>query len=260
VSELAGKHAVVTGGGRGIGLAIATALAQAGARVSLVSRTIHELHGGGGITLTLPAQRGEVRAFCAAADVTIEDDVARAFDDCRNRNGPIEILVNNSGLADSAPLIRTGLAMWDRILATNLTGTFLCTRNAVEDMIVAKWGRILNVASTAGLAGAAYISAYCASKHGVVGFTRAIAAEFASTGITANAVCPGYTETEMMRQAIATIAKFTGISEEAARERLAQSNPGGRIATAEEVAAAAIELMSDSRNGVALVVPGNIVA
>jgi 3-hydroxybutyrate dehydrogenase len=260
VSELGGKHAVVTGGGRGIGLAIATALAHHDARVSLVSRTVHELHGGGGVFLTLPAQRGEVRAFCAAADVTIEDDVARAFDDCRNRNGPIEILVNNSGLADSAPLIRTGLAMWDRILATNLTGTFLCTRNAVEDMIVAKWGRILNVASTAGLAGAAYISAYCASKHGVVGFTRAIAAEFASTGITANAVCPGYTETEMMRQAIATITKFTGISEEAARERLAQSNPEGRIATAEEVAAAAIALMTDSRNGVALVVPGNIVA
>jgi 3-hydroxybutyrate dehydrogenase len=127
-------------------------------------------------------------------------------------------------------------------------------------MIVAKWGRVLNVASTAGLAGAPYIAAYCASKHGVVGFTRAIAAEFAALGITANAICPGYTDTEMMQQAIAKITKFTGISTEAARERLAQSNPGGRIASAHEVAAAALELMTDSRNGVALVIPGNIVA
>ncbi|MBV8375047.1 MAG: SDR family NAD(P)-dependent oxidoreductase [Candidatus Eremiobacteraeota bacterium] len=243
MSDLAGKHALVTGGRGGIGLAIATALARDGARVSVVSRSVREHE-----------------FFCASADVTREDDVARAFDECRVRNGPIEILVNSSGIADSAPLIRTGLAMWDQILATNLTGTFLCTRNAVEDMIVAKWGRILNVASTAGLAGAAYISAYCASKHGVVGFTRAIAAEFASTGITANAICPGYTETDMMREAIAKITKFTGVSEEAARERLAQSNPEGRIATAEEVAAAALGLMTDSRNGVALVVPGNIVA
>jgi 3-hydroxybutyrate dehydrogenase len=257
VSDLIGKHAIVTGGGRGIGLAIASALARQGARVSIVSRTIHELRVANRVAASAS---DDDEFFCSAADVTVEADVERSFDECRHRNGPIEVLVNNSGIADSAPLIRTGLAMWDRLIATNLTGTFLCTRNAVEDMIVAKWGRIVNVASTAGLAGAAYISAYCASKHGVVGFTRAIAAEFASTGITANAVCPGYTETDMMRQAIATITRFTGISEEAARDRLAQSNPNGRIATAEEVASATLELMMGSQNGVALVIPGNIIA
>src|SRR5215469_12847585 len=152
-SDIAGKHAIVTGGGRGIGQAIAKALAERGARVSIVSRTVHEHVG-------------------VSADVTSEDQVRRAFEACRKKNGPIEILVNNSGIAESAPLIRTGLGMWDRIMATNVTGTFLCTREAAEDMIVAKWGRIVNIASTAGLGGAPYISAYCASKHAVVGFTR----------------------------------------------------------------------------------------
>jgi 3-hydroxybutyrate dehydrogenase len=254
-SEFAGKHALVTGGGRGIGLAIVHALAEQGARVSIVSRAVHELHGGRGVTLSL-SKGDEIIAFAASGDVTIEGDVAQAFDECRVRNGPIEILVNNSGIAESAPLIRTGIAMWDRIIATNLTGTFLCTRNAVEDMIVARWGRVVNVASTAGLGGAPYISAYCASKHGVVGFTRAVAAEFASTGITVNAVCPGYTETAMMHQAIANITKFTGIAEDAAREKLAQSNPGGRIATVEEVAAGVLALMTGVHNGVAMVIPG----
>jgi NAD(P)-dependent dehydrogenase (short-subunit alcohol dehydrogenase family) len=202
------------------------------------------------------AASGDGAFFRAEADVTDERQIARAFSACRDRNGPIEILVNNSGIAESAPLIRTGLAMWDRIVATNLTGTFLCTREAIEDMIVAKWGRIVNVASTAGLAGAAYVSAYCASKHAVVGFTRAIAVEFAGTGITANAVCPGYTETDMMRQAIATITRVTGTSADAARERLAGMNPEGRIATAQEVAEGVLDLIAGSRTGVALVIPG----
>ena len=246
--ELREKHAVVTGGARGIGLGIAGALVRYGARVSIVSRS------------ALNAGDGEERFFRAAADVTVESQVASAFEDCRKANGPIAILVNNSGIAESAPLIRTSTGMWDRILATNLTGTFLCTREAVEDMIVAKAGRIVNVASIAGLAGAAYIAAYCASKHGVVGFTRAIAAEFDGTGITANAVCPGYTETDMMRKALGNIVRHTGAGEDAAREHLARSNPEGRIATVEEVAEAVVDLILGDRTGTAVVVPGGAIA
>jgi NAD(P)-dependent dehydrogenase (short-subunit alcohol dehydrogenase family) len=242
---LAGKHALVTGGARGIGEAIARALAQHGARISVVSR-----------------QPAAVAAdfTTAEADVSDEDAVRAAFTACRKINGPIEILVNNSGIADSAPLVRTSLGLFERIVATNLTGTFLCSREAAQDMLIAKWGRIVNIASIAGLYGAPYISAYCASKHGVVGFTRAVAAEFESTGITANAICPGYTETEMMHQAIEKIVRHTGASVDAARASLALMSPEGRIATVHEVAEAALELICSDKNGIALVVPGGMEA
>ncbi len=243
-SLLVGKHAVVTGGARGIGLAIARALARHGVRISIVSR-----------------RPGEVDGFTtAAADVSNEAEVQNAFNICRKSNGPIEILVNNSGISDSAPLLRTTKELWDRILATNLTGTFLCSRLAAGDMVAGKWGRIINVASIAGLMGAPYISAYTASKHGVVGFTRAIAAELANRDITVNAICPGYTETDMMHQAIDKIVQHTGSSEDQARASLAEMNPEGRLATVEEVADAALELMCGSRTGVSLIVPGFTVA
>jgi 3-hydroxybutyrate dehydrogenase len=240
VSEgpFAGKHALVTGGARGIGLAFAEELRARGARVSVVSRSAGD----------------------AQADVSDEGQVQRAFAACRKRNGPIDVLINNSGISDSAPLTRTSKALFDRIIATNLTGTFLCSREAAQDMVIAKWGRILNVASIAGLYGAPYIAAYCASKHGVIGLTRAMAAEFAGTGITVNAVCPGYTETSMMQQAISKIVKFTGASEERARETLAGMNPEGRIVTPEEVAQSSLDMMSGEKNGIALVIPGGMEA
>jgi NAD(P)-dependent dehydrogenase (short-subunit alcohol dehydrogenase family) len=199
---------------------------------------------------------GQVEAYLARADVKNEEQIHRAFDACRKANGPIEILVNNAGIAESAPLKRTDPAMWERIVSTNLTGTFLCTREVVGEMVAAGWGRIVNVASTAGLGGAPYLAAYCASKHGVIGFTRAVAAELASAGVTVNAICPGYTETEMLQRAIENVVARTGRSEESAREVLASGNPEGRIVTLEEVAQTALDLINGSETGVAIVIPG----
>jgi NAD(P)-dependent dehydrogenase (short-subunit alcohol dehydrogenase family) len=252
--DITGKHAVVTGGARGIGLAVATILADHGARVSVISRSVPE----SGMALNLPS--GAIDIFAANADITKEKQVVAAIQACRDANGPISILVNNSGVAESAPLLRTTTELWERIIATNLTGTFWCTRESVDDMIRAKWGRIVNVASIAGLGGAPYIAAYCASKHGVIGFTRAVAAEFDGKGVTCNAVCPGYTETDMLRQAMTNISKFTGASEDTAREQLAQSNPGGRIVTVEEVAQEVYDLITGSRTGVSIVIPGGAAA
>ncbi len=239
-NRLSGKHAFITGGNRGIGLAIAQHLKAEGAIVTVASRGASVIDG----------------MSAVKCDVADERSIDRALAGARDMHGPIALLVNNAGIAESAPLGRTTTEMWTRILATNLTGTFLCSRGVVEEMKRARYGRILNISSIAGLGGAAYIAAYCASKHGVVGLTRALAIELAEFGITTNAICPGYVETEMMAQAMANIMEKTGATEAQAREHLAQSNPGGRIVTLEEVASTAIELITGAENGVAVVLPG----
>lgn len=237
---IAGKHAVVTGGGTGIGLAIARALESEGAKVSIISRSAPDTGDG---------------FFRANADVSDEASFAAAMAICRRENGPVAILVNNSGIAESAPLKRTTKAVWDRIIGINLTGTYLGCRLAIDDMLAAKWGRIINLASIAGLYGAPYISAYAASKHGVIGLTRSLAAELAESGVTVNAVCPGYTQTGMMDQAIENIVRRTGLTAEEARAQLARSNPGGRLVTAQEVAQAVIDLIWSGANGRETVLP-----
>lgn len=239
IEALRGKHALVTGGGRGIGLAAARALSGAGARVSIVSRTAIVMDG--------------FSAF--RADVSQEDEVAAAFAQARAVNGSIAVLVNNSGIAESAPLHRTHRAMWDRIIAVNLTGTYLCTRAVLEEMRAANWGRIVNVASIAGLHGAPYVTAYTASKHGVMGLTRSLAAELEGSGVSVSAVCPGYTETEMMEQALRNIEARTGMSREQAIAQLAKTNSSGRIVTAQEVGEAILDLCVSGANGKELTLP-----
>src|SRR5262245_56214579 len=215
---LAAQHAVVTGGGRGIGAAIAAALAGEGATVSVLGRDAARL------AAQVESLGGKTRAQGVAVDVTDEASVRSAFAAVRTRFGRVDILVNNAGQAESAPLARTDLALWQRMLAVNLTGVFLCTREVLPEMATRGTGRIVNVASTAGLVGYAYVAAYCAAKHGVVGLTRATALECAKKGVTVNAVCPGYTETDMVGAAVANIIAKTGKTESEVRAALVASN------------------------------------
>jgi NAD(P)-dependent dehydrogenase (short-subunit alcohol dehydrogenase family) len=233
---LSGQHAVVTGGGRGIGAAIAAALAAADATVSVLGRDT------GRLAAQVAALGGDARAQAVTLDVSDEASVKAAFATVRGRFGRVDILVNNAGQAESAPLAKTDLALWQRMLAANLTGTFLCTREALPEMAARGAGRVVNVASTAGLVGYAYVAAYCAAKHGVVGLTRAAALECAKTGVTVNAVCPGYTETDIVAAAVANIVAKTGKSEAEARAALVARNPQGRMVQPAEVAAAVLWL------------------
>jgi 3-hydroxybutyrate dehydrogenase len=253
MGALAGQHAVVTGGGRGIGAAVAAALVAEGATVSVLGRDAARL------AAQVESLGGAARAQGVAVDVSDEASVKSAFAAVRARFGRVDVLVNNAGEAGSAPLAQTDLALWQRMLAVNLTGTFLCTRAVLPEMTARRSGRIVNVASTAGLVGYAYVSAYCAAKHGVVGFTRAAALECAKTGVTVNAVCPGYTETDMVGAAVANIVAKTGKTEAEARAALVASNPQGRMVQPAEVAGAVLWLClpaSSSVTGQAIAVAG----
>jgi NAD(P)-dependent dehydrogenase (short-subunit alcohol dehydrogenase family) len=234
-ASLAGQHAVVTGGGSGIGAAIAASLAGNAMRLTLVGRNRARLE-----------QHAEVlrhitEVNCEAADLSDPVAVQSAFDGAAQRC-PVTVLVNNAGQAMSAPLARTEPDDWQRLLSVDLTAPYLCMRAALPGMLAAGWGRIVTIASTAGLKGYAYASAYCAAKHGVIGLTRAVALELAHTGVTVNAVCPGFTDTEIVTRSIADIQARTGRDAEAARQELARFNPQNRLVQPEEVAAVVLWL------------------
>ncbi|RAU21588.1 3-hydroxyacyl-CoA dehydrogenase [Paramagnetospirillum kuznetsovii] len=227
---LAGRHALVTGGGRGIGLAIARHLLSLGASVTITGRDAAR------VAATAAGCGGSVAGI--AVNVDDAASIEAGFGEAAKRFGPIAILVNNAGIAKAAPLAKTDLSLWDDILRTDLTGAFLCTKALIPGMLELGWGRVVNVASTAGLTGLAYCAAYCAAKHGLIGLTRALAKEFASKPITVNAVCPGYTETDIVEATLDNIMAKTGRSRDEALADLVAPNPQKRLIQPEEVAEA----------------------
>ena len=239
---LEGRHVLVTGAAQGIGAAIAQTLARQGAVLTLAGRRKDRLE--------VLAQQLDARTCCVAMDVGDANSVAQGFADARAALGPITLLVNNAGQAESAPFGKTSQALWQRMLDVNLTGTFLCIQAALPDMLAARQGRIVNIASTAGQRGYAYVAAYVAAKHGVVGLTRSLALELAPKDVTVNAVCPGYTETEILRESIANVMAKTGRSEAEARAEFARGNPQGRIVQPQEVADAVQWLCSDAAGAI----------
>jgi NAD(P)-dependent dehydrogenase (short-subunit alcohol dehydrogenase family) len=247
VSWYDGKHAVVTGGGSGIGAATAMVLKDKGARVTIVGRNADKLS-------TVAEKLG---VSSVQADVTDRSQVATAIGSAIEQSGHIDILVNNAGAAEATPFTKMTDDHWDRMLAVNLTGVYNCTKAVIGGMLEQGSGSIVNVASTAALTGYAYVAAYCAAKHGVVGLTRALALEFAGKGITVNAVCPGYTDTDIVQDALDKIVAATGRSHDEAMAELVSSNPQGRLIQPAEVADTVIWLCrQSSMNGQAIAVAG----
>jgi 3-hydroxybutyrate dehydrogenase len=243
--SLNGRRALVTGAGRGIGRSIALALAEAGADVAVTARTSSEIEQ---VADEIKAMgRNAIARPCDVADASQVEQLATSI---IKSFGAIDILVNNAGSGKSHKFLNHPDELWHEMLATNLTSVFYVTRAFAPGMVAQNWGRIINIASVASKVGARYIAAYTAAKHGVLGLTRALAAEFVSDGVTVNAICPGYVDTPMTDASIENMFKRTGMTEEQAREFLAQTSPQNRLIEPEEVAALAVFLALDSSKGI----------
>jgi len=239
--SLQGQHAVITGGGKGIGESIARKLSEQGAKLTLMGRKKDTLDA------TVSSLQNAQAVVC---DVSDETKVQSAFAQAVEGFGNISILINNAGIADSAPFAKTTLEQFQKIMNINVTGTFLCTREVLPSMLEAKAGRIVNIASTAGLEGSAYIAPYSASKHAMIGLTKSLAMETIGTQITVNAVCPGYTDTEMAQLAVDTAASKTGKSVDEARAMIAKQNPQRRMIHPDEVAEMVAWLCQSASSGI----------
>jgi NAD(P)-dependent dehydrogenase (short-subunit alcohol dehydrogenase family) len=246
---LEGRHALITGGGTGIGASAATHLHAAGAKVTVTGRRKEPLERISGI----------VGGAAVQCDVTDRDQIARAFDDARSANGPIEMLVVNAGIAESAPFHKMTRESWDRIIATNLTAPFECAQAALPDLLASENGRLVFVASVASLRGVPYAAHYAASKHGLLGLMRSLAAEYAKTNLTVNAVCPGYVDTPMTDQSVARVSEITGRSDEQSRAIITNMNASGRLADPDGIGTMIMTLcLPQSRdvNGAAITIDG----
>ena len=244
--------ALVTGGGRGIGREIVLALAREGCNIAVAARSSDQ------VTATAETARGlGVQAMALALDVTDAEMITRVVAAVGTRLGPVNVLVNNAGIAESAPFAKTDPAFWDRHLRVNATGPYLLTRAVLPAMLERRWGRVINIASLAGLYGAPYVAAYTASKHALVGLTKALATEVSGKGVTVNAICPGFAATDIVWNSARNIAARTGKSFEEAVEAMAHLNPGRRLIDPAEVAAVAAKLIhDDATNGETIVLDG----
>ena len=243
MTDLSGRHALITGGGTGIGAAIALAMANNGARVTITGRRIEPLE-------SVASQSENIRV--AVLDVTEEEATVRVFSEAKEAFGPLGIVVANAGIAETMPIMKSDLAFWRRTMATNLDGAFLTMRAGLPDMLENGWGRVIAVSSIAGQKGLARGTAYCASKHGLIGLTRALSAEFIGKGITVNALCPGYVRTPIIDRGVSNIMEKTGLAADKALKAMVDANPIGRLIEPEEVAAAALYLCgsgSEAFNG-----------
>src|SRR3954452_4344722 len=248
-TPLAGRHALITGGGTGIGAAAAERLNAAGAKLSLLGRRMEPLLG-------IAEAHGGIAVGC---DVTDPDQIAKAFNEARTLNGPIDLLIVNAGIAESAPFHKMTRESWDRIITTNLTAAFECSRAAIGDLLKSDNGRLVFVASVASLRGVPYASHYAASKHGLLGLMRSLAAEYAKTSLTVNAVCPGYVDTPMTDQSIARVSEITGRSDEDSRSAITNMNASGRLVDPDGIATMILTLcLPQSRDisGAAITIDG----